>query len=291
MYAITGITGKVGGEVARTLLAAGKPVRAIVRDARKGEEWARLGCEVALATVEDGVALARAFEGATAAFLLPPPAFDPLPGFPEARALGRTFVTALTAAKPARAVYLSTIGADAPYENLLSQHTLIENILRDLPMPLTVLRPAWFLENATWDVSAARETGLAPSFLQPLDKPFPMVATKDVGRVAAELLQETWTGRRIVELEGPTRVSPNDLAQALGRALGKAVHTTAVPAKTWRDLFLAQGMKNPEPRIRMLDGFNEGWIEFQHSGADALKGRIHVDAAIAALVGSLARAT
>jgi NAD(P)H dehydrogenase (quinone) len=32
MYAITGITGKVGGTVARTLLAGGKPVRAVVRD-------------------------------------------------------------------------------------------------------------------------------------------------------------------------------------------------------------------------------------------------------------------
>ena len=49
MYAITGITGKVGGELARTLLIAGQPVRAIVRDATKGEEWAALGCELALA--------------------------------------------------------------------------------------------------------------------------------------------------------------------------------------------------------------------------------------------------
>ena len=48
MYAITGITGKVGGELARGLLAAGRGVRAVVRDAKKGEEWAALGCEVAL---------------------------------------------------------------------------------------------------------------------------------------------------------------------------------------------------------------------------------------------------
>ena len=45
MYAITGITGKVGGELARTLLDAGQPVRAVVRDARKGEAWAARGCE------------------------------------------------------------------------------------------------------------------------------------------------------------------------------------------------------------------------------------------------------
>jgi NAD(P)H dehydrogenase (quinone) len=48
MYAITGITGKVGGELAHNLLAAGQRVRAIVRNASKGEEWAARGCEVAL---------------------------------------------------------------------------------------------------------------------------------------------------------------------------------------------------------------------------------------------------
>jgi len=70
MYAITGITGKVGGELAHNLLAAGQRVRAIVRNASKGEEWAARGCEVALAKMEDGLALADAFTGATATFIM-----------------------------------------------------------------------------------------------------------------------------------------------------------------------------------------------------------------------------
>jgi NAD(P)H dehydrogenase (quinone) len=45
MYTITGITGKVGGALAQTLLASGQPVRGVVRDARKGEAWASRGCE------------------------------------------------------------------------------------------------------------------------------------------------------------------------------------------------------------------------------------------------------
>ena len=43
MYAITGITGKVGGEVARNLLASNQRVRAVMRDLRKGEPGAQLG--------------------------------------------------------------------------------------------------------------------------------------------------------------------------------------------------------------------------------------------------------
>ena len=284
MYAITGITGKVGSELAKTLLARGRPVRAVVRDAKKGEAWARLGCEIALAEMEDASALAKAFTGATAAFILPPSDFDPEPGYPEARRVIDSVARALKAAAPSRVLCLSTIGADAAQDNLLSQRTMMEEALKPLGMPLTILRPGWFIENALWDVPTARESGLIYSFLQPVQKEFPMVATRDVGRVAAELIQEDRSGTRIVELEGPRRISPNDLAAAFGRALGKPVRVEIVARDGWEALFRSQGMKNPLPRIRMLDGFNEGWIEFGDRGATSVKGCIDVDAVVAGLV-------
>ena len=107
MYAITGITGKVGGELAHNLLAAGQRVRAIVQNASKGEEWATRGCEVALAKMEDGLALADAFTGATATFILPPPEFDPEPGYPEARVVIDGVVEALTGLRESSAYRLS----------------------------------------------------------------------------------------------------------------------------------------------------------------------------------------
>jgi NAD(P)H dehydrogenase (quinone) len=284
MYAITGITGKVGGELARALLAAGQPVRAIVRDKKKGEVWATLGCEVAFADMEDARSLTAAFKNATAVFILPPSEFDPKPGYPEAQVVIDSVVEALRAAKPKKVLCLSAIGADAVHDNLLSQRTMMEAALRELPLPLTILRPAWFIENAVWDVAAARDTGLMPSFLQPVDKVFPMVGTKDVGRVAGRLIQENWSGLRIVELEGPSRVSPNGLADAFASVIGKPVQVAPVPRESWETLFRAQGMKNPEPRIRMLDGFNEGWIEFQNHGSNAVKGTVTAAEVIAALV-------
>jgi NAD(P)H dehydrogenase (quinone) len=201
--AITGATGKVGGALARTLLAAGQPVRAIVRDARKGEAWASLGCEVVPAEMEDPSALAKAFSGATAVFILPPPEFDPEPGYPETRPVIDSVVEALTAAKPAKVLCLSTVGADAVHDNLLSQRTMLEAALRPLPLQLAILRPAWFIDNVAWDVASARETGVIHSFLQPTDRALPMVAAEDVGRTAAELVQAEWMGVRAVELEGP----------------------------------------------------------------------------------------
>jgi uncharacterized protein YbjT (DUF2867 family) len=273
MFAITGISGQVGGVVARTLLAAGKNIRAVVRDTAKGETWARQGCNVALAAMDDPDTLRGAFAGMEGVFVLLPPNFDPSPGFPESRRIIAALRQALESARPQQLVVLSTVGAQATSENLLTQLSLMEQALGTLPLPVTFLRPAWFMENAAWDLPPARDQGVIPSFLQPLGRKIPMVGTADVGRVAAELLQDSRKGNRIVELEGPRPVSPNDIAAGYAQLLGRAVSARAVPRETWEALFRSQGMHNPMPRMRMLDGFNEGWISFEH---DTLKGRIEL---------------
>jgi uncharacterized protein YbjT (DUF2867 family) len=284
MYAITGITGKVGGELARTLLAEGEPVRAVVRDPKKGQEWAALGCEIALANIEDTASLTIAFRGAEGVFVLVPPNFDPAPEFPEACAIAAALRTALEAARPARVVYLSTIGAQAGETNLLTQHTIIEATLRELPTPIAFLRPAWFMENSSSDVAPARGLGVIPSFLQPLDKAVPMVATADIGKLAAALLQETWSGHRVIELEGPQRTTPNEIAATFAKLLGRPVRMEVVPRESWEALFKSQGMKNPIPRMRMLDGFNEGWIEFERGQVGSQKGNKSLESALKALL-------
>jgi uncharacterized protein YbjT (DUF2867 family) len=284
MYAITGVTGKVGGAVARELLASGQPVRAVVRDAARAASWAAQGCELVTARMEDEASLADAFSGAKGVFILPPSEFDPAPGFPEAGVFIDAICAALVKARPGRVVCLSTIGAQAQESNLLTQRTLMEQALRELSLPITFLRPGWFMENAAWDVASARDDGVIASYLQPLDQPVPMVATADVGRFAAALIQETWIGKRVVELEGPRRVSPNDLASTFAQVLDRPVHAEAVNRSEWESQFLSQGMKHPLPRMRMLDGFNEGWIRFEQPAHEIMRGNIELGDVLKALV-------
>ena len=284
MYAITGITGKVGGEVARHLLANGQSVRAVLRDRAKAADWAAKGCDIAIADMANAEQLAAAFSGTEGVFILPPSDFDPEPGYPEAKRVIDQVTRALITARPQRVVCLSTIGADAPHDNLLTQRTLMERSLSTIGLPVTFLRPGWFMENALWDVASARDEGVVRSFLQPADKAFPMIATRDVGRLAADLLRQPWTGTRIVELEGPVRVSANDLAQAFAAVLGRPVRVEIVSRDSGEGLFRAQGMKNPQARIRMLDGFNEGWIEFTDQGRSAVKGDTPLLDVVTALV-------
>lgn len=283
MFAVTGITGKVGAAVARSLLSADQPVRAVVRDRSRGAPWAQLGCDIAVADSSDTEALTAAFAGTAGVFAMVPPVFDPAPGFPEAMGFINPLCAALARAKPAKVVALSTVGADAPQPNLLNVLGRMEGSLGSLLMPVAFLRAGWFMENAAWDIDSAK-SGLIQSYLLPLDRAVPMVSTDDVGRAAAALLQERWEGRRVVELEGPQRVSPNALAAAFAKALGTPVRAEVVPREQWESIFRAQGMKNPTPRIQMIEGFNAGWIDFADRGAHARKGSISIDQAITTLI-------
>jgi NAD(P)H dehydrogenase (quinone) len=282
MYAITGTTGKIGGAVARDLLAAGRPVRAVLRDRSKAKAWADRGCDIALAEMTDAEALTAAFHGAEAVFILPPPIFDPAPGLPEIRAVIAAVTTALAAARPARVVHLSTIGAQARQPNLLSQQGLVEQSLRQLTTPVTVLRPAWFMENFAWDVASARTEGVLASFLQPLDRAIPMAATADIARTAADLLVQNWSKGRIVELMSAD-VSPDTAAATFAKILGRDVIARAVPRETWGTSFKAQGMRDPMPRIQMLDGFNEGWLAFEDP-AHVVQGSTTLESVLRGLV-------
>jgi NAD(P)H dehydrogenase (quinone) len=279
VYAITGITGKVGGIVARTLLAAELPVRAVVRDADKGWPWVEKGCEVAIASIADADGLTKAFSGADGVFIMTPPDFDPEPGFPKTHEAIAAVKAAISAAQPAKVVFLSTIGAQVAEFNLLNNSRITEEGLRTLSVPVAFLRAAWFMENASWDLDAAK-AGVVPSFLQPLDHLIPMVATADIGSTAADLLRESWTGLRIVELEGPRRYSANDIARGFAEAVGHPVRMEPVPRDTWEALFRSQGMNHPLARIRMIDGFNEGWIDFEGGGTEHRTGRIPLEAVL-----------
>ena len=272
----------MGSAVAQTLLAAGKSVRGIVRDPQKADAWQARGCELFVADMHDAGTLGKAFAATEGVFVMLPPLFDPSPGFPECRQLVSALRQALETAQPPRIVCLSTIGAQATQTSLLTQLQILEQELHGLQV-IAFLRAAWFMENFAWDVAPARETGILHSFLQPLDRAFPMVATRDVGRTAAELLLQSWQGQRIVELEGPERITPLQVATTMAHVLERDVRAEAVSGESWEAIFRGQGMKNPIPRVQMLEGLNQGWIDFEGGKAEPRKGKIHLEEVLRSL--------
>jgi uncharacterized protein YbjT (DUF2867 family) len=277
MYAIMGITGQVGGATAKHLLDRGQRVRAIVRNKNRATAWAARGADIAVADWSDAETLAAAFAGTEGVFVMLPANFAPSADFAEPRALIDTLVTALRKAQPPKVVALSSIGAHQSCDlGLITQLHLLEQALDALPLPRAHVRAAWFMENLRRDVASAQHEGRLASCLQPLDRAMPMVATDDIGRTIAKTLAETWFGRRVIEVEGPRRYSPLDMAQSLAAVLEHDVETIAVPRGQWAARFVGEGVPadRTAPRIAMLDGFNSGWIRFEGGTTEHVSGRI-----------------
>ena len=287
MYAVMGITGNVGGAVARTLLAKGQKVRGIVRNPEKAAEWQKQGAELFKADYDDVDALTAAFTGVAGVFVMVPPNFAPAPGFPETTATLKVVHEALSRALPPKAVYLSSIGAEqASGLGLITSSHLLEEALRDLPISQAFLRAGWFFENSAGDVASALNDGKIRFQLHPLDRKFPLVATADIGKVGAETLTQSWTGIRHIEVAGPEGYSPLDIADAFADAVGRPVEAIAVPRAEWDTLWVSQGMPEGRTatRAEMVDGFNSGWIHFGVSGTEHVDGATPLGEVITDLV-------
>ena len=285
MFAVMGITGNVGGAIANTLLKYGQQVRGIVRDEAKARAWKDRGVELVVANYDDN--LAAAFTGVEGIFAMIPPNMTPEPGFPDSIARVAAIKNAVIAAKPPRAVFLSSIGSEKGSGlGLITTTHILEQQLGSTGVPSAFLRAGSFMENILYSIPAARATGQYFAFYQPLEHPYPLIATEDIGRIGAETLLQSWQGNRFIEISGPTYYSSNDVAVALGEALGRPITAIAVPRETWVETMAQHGMPADlsGAYIEMLDSFNSGWIDFGVAGTEHVKGTIDLLTAVKSLV-------
>ncbi|MGK9235855.1 NmrA family NAD(P)-binding protein [Inquilinus limosus] len=287
MYVVAGVSGNTGAAAARALIQAGEPVRVVVRNAVKAEDWARRGAEVAVADLGDAGTLAAALAGARGAYLLNPPGYASEDPFGDAAAVAEAIAEAVVAARLPKLVILSSVGSDRPSgTGLIATNRILEQRLAAVGLPVTFLRAAYFMENWAEVAGVAAAEGVLPSFLAPLDRAIPMVATADIGRIAAEALREDWAGQRKIALQGPADYSPDDVAAAFARALGKPVHAVAVPEAGWAEALSRSGLSAPAIAgfVEMMRGVNDGHIDFgSDPAAEPRRGREPIDGVVAAL--------
>ncbi|WP_433824849.1 NmrA family NAD(P)-binding protein [Actinoplanes sp. CA-015351] len=239
-YAITGVTGHVGGATARALITAGRQVRAISRRpgtaVTKGRNWT----ESAQADLADTAALTRALYGCAGAFLL-------LPTVPPFTAEAhRDLITSMAAAVEAsgvpHVVMLSSWGADlAEGTGPIRWLHDLENRLRATGARLTAIRSPHFQEKVETVLDAAIGAGVYPVFADETDKPIPMVATRDIGEAVAQALTTKEDKSEVVVLDAPT-YTESQVAEALATALGKPLTTITIPREAWHDTLTTGGI-------------------------------------------------
>lgn len=265
LYVVTGATGRTGSAAANALLNAGKRVRVVVRKASQGKRWAALDAEVAVADFTDHVSLSYAFSGADGAYIVSPPQYSSATLFSQAETMALSIASAATQAKFPKLVALSSIGAEQPNgTGWITMNRMLEETLIGTGIPVTLLRAAYFMENWKALVEVATQQHLLPSFLSPLAQKRPMIATADIGHIAADALCEYWEGARIIDLEGPHRYSPIDVANHVSLKLGETIAPVLIPEDDWSQSIAGQGFSSVAISgfIEMTQGINSGHITF-----------------------------
>jgi len=264
MYVIAGVSGHTGSVVADSLLAAGKPVRVVVRDAAKGAPWKAKGAEVAVASLDDRASLATALKGATGAYLLIPPNTWTETNIPAGRKkYADAIVGAVTDARPGHVVLLSSIGAQQTKGTGPIQYIHpIEEGLRASGVPSTFRRAAFFMENWGSVLKGAIDSG---TLYYGLSARIPQVATTDIGKTAAKLLLEGAKGTRIVNLAGPQELTLEDVAGTLSKITGKPIKAVSVPPSAMADSLASMGASRELADLygEMAAGMNDGRVTWE----------------------------
>jgi uncharacterized protein YbjT (DUF2867 family) len=262
MFVITGATGHTGSVAAETLLAQGRKVRVLVRDAAKAERLAAGGAEVVVADLGDQAALARAVRGAEGVFLISPPDLGARDFIEERRRLTQRQVDTLAAEEVPHVVFLSSCGARHASGTglILSAHNA-EQQLRASGLSATFVRAGYFAENWAAVLQPARSDGVLPSFIA-ADQRIPSVSTVDVGKTVAQALLDGPRGVRVIELGGPSDVSPNDVAETLSRLLGKPIRVVRAPLESVVPTFTSFGASENIAGLfrEMYQGIAEGKV-------------------------------
>jgi uncharacterized protein YbjT (DUF2867 family) len=238
--AVTTPTGHVGKVVADLLLNAGKDsVKLLCRRPEKLRASVEQGAQIAVGSMDDADYLIRATQGCDAMLCVTPPAYgsDNLRGFQNR--VGKAMAAAVRANKIARVVNLSSIGAQwssgvGPINGLHD----VENWINDAATNVIHLRAGFFFENFLAQLEAIRNGGRI-SWPLPGSCRYPMIATRDIGRVAADLLRDgTWSGGRVRELHGPTDLSFDGAAEILSEALGRKIEYVRCEPREMRQMIL-----------------------------------------------------
>jgi uncharacterized protein YbjT (DUF2867 family) len=282
MYVVAGVTGNTGSIVAEQLLAQGKSVRVLVRDAAKGESWKARGAEVRVVALEDEGALTEAIRGAEGVYALIPPAYAADDVLASCRRIARAWAKAIEAARPRHVVFLSSIGAQhEDGTGIIRTLYQAEQILRPLGTPITFLRAASFVENWGSALQPATTAGIVPTFENP-QRAIPTVSVVDIGATAARALLDPPTTHRTLELAGPVPASPADVAAAFGRIFGKEVKVAHAPYEAVVPTLTSFGFSvDVATRFReMMVGIDDGTVSFEGAGAIAVRGSTDVEAAL-----------
>jgi uncharacterized protein YbjT (DUF2867 family) len=263
MYVVTGATGNTGHVVAKRLLAAGEKVRVIGRSAERLHPLAAAGAEPFVADLTDVAALAKAFTGAKAVYLMIPPNLTSNDPRAYHEKISNALVQALKQSGVKYAVTLSSVGADKTDKcgPVVGLHQFEEKLNGLAGLNVLHLRAGYFMENTLGQAAAIKGFGMTAGPLR-ADLKVPMIASQDIGEAAAAaLLKLDFTGHQTRELLGQRDISYGEVATIIGKAINKPnLNYNQLPNEQMKPVFTQLGMSTgmADMILEMCGSLNSG---------------------------------
>ena len=232
---VTGATGQQGGAVTRHLLKSNFKVRALVRDENKSasQELKKLGVEVIQGNMTDTAALDKAMEGVYGVFSVQNYWEH---GYDGELNQGKAVADAAKKAGVKHFVQSSVGGAERltklPHFDVKFE---IEEYLKELNLPTTVLRPVFFMENFnTFSAPVEADGKFTLTIAMKPETKLQMITVDDIGAITALVLSDPdkYIGKEI-ELAGDELTMP-EVAAAFSKVKGKEYVFNELPMDAMR---------------------------------------------------------
>jgi uncharacterized protein YbjT (DUF2867 family) len=241
MILVTGGTGFVGGHVVSALREAGKPVRCLVRDPRRGQALEALGCELVEGDMTRAETLLSAVEGVECVVHLVAIRQGKPSEFEAIMSEGtRSLLDAAQRAGVRRFVHMSALGTTEETKDVVPYYGAkwdMEQAVQGSGLPYVVFRPSFIF---------APDGGILPTFrkiaklmpVTPISGPgtqrLQPIWADDLAVCFARAVDDESVTNRTLELGGPDVVDWNELWDRLKRALGVRRPSINVPMSLMR---------------------------------------------------------
>ncbi|HXE74633.1 MAG TPA: NmrA family NAD(P)-binding protein [Candidatus Xenobia bacterium] len=264
MIVVIGATGHTGSVIAKKLLAAGEKVRVVGRSAEKLQPFVAQGAEAFVGDVTDAGAMERAFSGADAVYAMIPPSMAEKDFYAYQARVTESLAAAIEKAGVKHVVALSSVGADKSEKcgPVTGLYRFEQRLNKLSGVNILHLRPGYFMENLLQFIGLIKAMGMMAGTLRG-DLPIGMVATRDIGAVAAErLAKRDFTGQQTRELLGAREVTMSEAAAVIGRAIGKSLSYSRMPEMVVKPAMARMGMSDDVARLllEMMEAMNSGWM-------------------------------
>lgn len=270
---ILGATGTVGSKISEILLNEGHEVTLIARHTEKLEKYHSQGAEIIAGTITDVEMLTSAFKNADSAFVLLPDNVMAEDTRAYQRKVTGKLIEAIENSGIKNIVNMSSLGAHMHEGNGIMAGTAEQEVRLNQLNDVNVLhiRSAYFMENFLRTIGLVKKMSFNGTAADG-DHSIPMVATRDVAKIAAgHLANLDFSGKSIHAVMGPRDYTYRELTGIIGKAIGNPdLPYVQLPVEQVKQTFLSNGFSADfvDNLIEMGTAIKTGFMNYQKRDDD-----------------------